>query len=131
MDMLNIEDIKPMDEAVRILRETKGLYHVKVLNKHHRNMILGMENDNNIGVRECLSKRFCLLVTHNSATWEPEHEMVKKEGERIIFPALPFKELEQFNAISSSPTATVHKFLEGILGLEFGETEASLIIGFD
>ncbi len=131
MDTLNVQDFEAVDEAVRVLRETRGLGHVKVLSGHHRNIISGMESDNNIGVRECLSKRFCLLVTHNSEFREPEHDMVKKEGDRIIFPALPFRELEQFNAISSSPSATVHKFLEGILGLDFGESEASLIIGFD
>ena len=128
MDTLKINTVT---EAVGTLRKTPGLGNARLLNEPLKKLILELEDKNNIGVRECLSKPNCIFITHNSGFRQPEHSMVAERKGKIIFPAIPFKELEQFNAISSSPTAKLHKFLENILRLELKDNEASLIIGLD
>jgi len=123
--------LSTVEDALKTLENTTGLSNIKLLNKSKKKLIWDLEENFNIGVRECLAKKNVIFLTHNSEFRVPEEDIVKEKGETIIMPSIPFKELAHLNAISSSPSATVHEFMKGVLELGLKDDEASLVIGFD
>jgi len=128
---MNTVKLNAVEEAVKTLVNTTGLANVKLLNKSKKKLIWNLEDDFNVGVRECLARKNVVFLTHNSEFRDPEEDIVKEKGETIIMPSIPFKELSHLNAISSSPSATVHRFMKGVLEMNLKDDEASLVIGFD
>ena len=53
------------------------------------------------------------------------------EEDKVIFPALPFPELEHLYAVSGSPSKEAHDFLVEKYNLENQDEHATIIVGFD
>ncbi len=111
-----------INQTIQKLKQVKGLANFYLLTKEDRAKILELEEPRNLGIRECLKKKFVLAMSHTSEFRKPAGEIVK-DG---IFPPVPFQEVK--GAISSSPGWKVHEFLKKKLKLK---DEASLIVGSD
>jgi hypothetical protein len=112
------------------LSEVNGLDNVKLLSEHDRDIILNMEDEENLGVQECIDRQFTLVLTHDSSFRKPEGKIVREAEGRIIFPGVPFSEVKAKKVISSSPCKDVHDYVVKRFDLEL-KNEATLLIGFD
>ena len=74
-------------------------------------MIFMKEEDRNHGVFEALRRKFTFSVLHGDGFRLPDAPIVHAAGGRVIFPPVPFHEIERENAISGSPSTLVHKEL--------------------
>ncbi len=118
------------NKIIEDLRKVDGLSNVNLLDERLKKETSSLEEENNIGVRECLKRKYVIVLTHDSSFREPESEIVKKDNEMIIFPAVPFSEVKAKNVVSSSPSKKVHDFLVRKFNLKL-KYEATLLIGFD
>lgn len=113
------------------LSKVKGLANFKVLREEDKRLVKELEDINNIGVRECLNRRFTLLLTHDSSFRKPTENVVKEEQGRVVFPAVSFPEVRAGDVVSSSPSDKVHKVLVERFNLKLREGEATLLVGFN
>ncbi len=112
------------------LKKVMGLGNINLLNKKDLDYIRNNEEKNNIGVFECLKREYVLIAAHDSSFRNPEGDIVKKEKEEVIFPAVRFSEVKAKNVVSSSPSIKIHNYLIERFKLRLDD-EATLIIGFD
>lgn len=122
--MTNVEAI------LKKLRSTKGLKECFILDEDDKENIRELEEARNVGVMECLDRKFTLVVVHDSKFRSPQGDIVKKKGRDVEFPAVPFSEVSE-DAISSCPSKLVHHFLIERFHLHVHPDEATLLIGFD
>ena len=118
------------NKIIEDLMKVNGLDNVKLLGERLKEDISSLEEKNNIGVRECLKRKYTAILTHDSSFREPEGKIVVYKNEEIIFPAVPFSEIKAKNVVSSSPSKKVHNFIVKKLNLKLND-EATLFIGFD
>ena len=119
-----------INKIFECLRKVNGLDNVKLLNEKLKKEISILEEKNNIGVRECLKRKYVIVLTHDFSFRGPEGKIVKKNNEKIIFPTVPFSEIRAKNVVSSSPSRKVHNLLVRKFNLKLKD-EATLLIGFD
>lgn len=119
-----------INKVIEDLRKVNGLDNVKLLDEKLKKDTYSLEEKNNVGVRECLKRKYTIILTHDSSFREPEGKIVKKNNRKIIFPAVSFSEVKAKNVVSSSPSKKVHNFLVKKLNLKLND-EATLLIGFD
>ena len=117
-------------DIITSLSQVRGLSNVALLKGEDKDIIRNLEDEENEGVLSCLDKQFTLVLTHNSDFRDPEGEIVKKENGKIIFPPIPFSEVNAKNVVSSSPNKDTHEFLVKQYDLVLTD-EATLLIGFD
>ena len=89
------------------LRKINGLNNISLLNEEDKDIIRNLEEENNIGVIECIERKYVIVLTHNSEFREPEKDIVVQNGNGIIFPALEFPEIKANNVVTfpiTSPT---------------------------
>ena len=122
---------KKILEIQKKLNQTKGLHDCFILDEDDREIILQLEEKNNIGVQECVKRKYTLVVVHDSSFREPEGKIVKKKKSSVEFPAVPFSEVKAKNVVSSSPSRRVHSFLVERFHLHPSQEDATLLIGFD
>ncbi len=127
--MLESTKIKVRD-IISSLSEIEGLANINLLKEEDKDIIRNLESEENIGVLECLDKKFTIILTHNSSFRGPQGEIVKKENGKIIFPPVPFSEVDLQNVVSGSPNKDTHDFLVKEFNLALTD-EATLLIGFD
>lgn len=127
--MLENTKIKVRD-VISSLSEVSGLSNIHLLRAEDKDIIRNLEDEENEGVLACLDSKFTLVLTHDSSFRKPEGEIIKKEDGKIIFPAVPFSEVNAKNVVSSSPNKDAHEFLVKQYNLELTD-EATLLIGFD
>jgi len=124
-----------MNEQIEQIRETinktNGLKFIALLEEETKEIIKELEEERNQGVFECLKRSHTILLTHDSSFRDPVCEIVKGENENLIFPGIPFPEVNAKNVVSSSPSERVHKALIEMLHLHIHQEDATLIIGFD
>lgn len=120
-----------MQAIIEKLNSVKGLRIVAILNRSTRAEIAIREDIRNTGVFEVLARKKILLLAHDSSFREPASEIVKKEDNSFVLPAVPFPEIDAADVVSSSPSAEVHEFLIKKLGLSLAEEEATLLVGFN
>ena len=115
-----------MEESkiINKLNEIKGITSVNYLNSKLKEDIKKLEEKNNVGVFEVLSKNKVLVVTHDDKLREPNEKIVLISGKEVSFPSVKFPEI---NAISASPGWEVHEFLNK--RLKFRKGDASFLIG--
>jgi|TARA_Y100000310_G_scaffold345729_1_gene468925 hypothetical protein len=118
-------------EIVKKLEHIKGLYHINLINEEDKDIINNLEEENNLGVLECLDRKHVVMVTHDSNFRKPEGSIVNNNGKGISFPPVSFSEVEAKNVVSSSPTVKVHDYLMKRFELNVDEEHATLLIGFD
>ncbi len=119
-----------MEKVLQKLKQVKGLSNFNLLHDSHKKKILELEESRNHGVKECLSRQFTLLLTHDSSFRPPASSEVIEKGSSILFPPVPFPEVEAKDVVSSSPSKTVHDFLVKEFNLKLKD-EATLLIGFN
>jgi hypothetical protein len=117
-------------EVLNILKETKGLDNIILLNEESKDVVRNLEEESNQGVHTCLDRKFTVLLTHDSNFRDPVREIVINENGKTLFPPIPFPEVKARNVVSSSPTKEVHDFLTKEFDLELTD-DATLLIGFD
>ena len=100
-----------------------GIKKANLLDDLDKNIILSLEEKNNIGVKEVISRKKVILAVHDSDFREPQQDIVVDR----IFPSIPFPELN--GAIVSSPGWDVHEYLKAKFNIQEGD--ASLLIGID
>lgn len=122
-----VEIKKIIDDLNRI----NGLGNINLLNEKDRDIIRNLEEENNIGVIECIERRYVIVVTHNSNFREPEKDIVVQNGNGIIFPALEFPEIKADSVISSSPGINVHNYLRKKFNMNIDDEHATLLVGFN
>lgn len=120
-----------VEKIIRELQNTKGLGNVKLLNSKHKKMILELEDENNLGVKECVMRDFTIALTHDSTFREPVGEIVVDTETGLVLPAVPFPEAKGKDVVSSSPSEIVHKAIVTELELSLNPEEATLLIGFN
>lgn len=123
--------MEKVKKIIEDLKKVEGLYNPILVPKEFKDEIISLEDKNNLGIRECLNREYCLFVLHNSEFREPVSEIVIKEGKKVILPAVGFPEVDGKNVVSSSPSLKVHEFLSEKFELDLEDEEASLLIGFE
>ncbi|MBI2667431.1 hypothetical protein HYX17_01525 [Candidatus Woesearchaeota archaeon] len=113
------------------LNKVNGLNNVNILGDEDKDIIRNLEEENNIGVLECIDRNHVVMVVHNSGFREPEKNMVIKENGIAIFPALEFPEVKAKDVVSSSPGINVHEYLRRRFNLNIDNEHATLLIGFN
>ena len=118
-------------EIFRQLQTVKGLKPLTYLEDKHKKFVESHEQKNNLGVFDALKRQHTLLLVHDSSFRDPAGPIVQKYISGVIFPSVPFPEVEAKNVISSSPSREVHEKLLKQLHLSVTPQEATLLIGFD
>ena len=108
-----------------------GLSNVVLLGEKDKQHIRSLELPNNEGVFSCLSRTYCLAMTHDESFRPALGHLVTTLGEVPILPPLPFPELDAKDVISSSPNCLVHKFLVSRFSMKVTSNEATLLVGFN
>ena len=117
----------PTPNTIKLLEKTPGLSHIRVLTNEEKRMVAALEGKENHGVHACLQYPLTLAVAHDGQFREPPMPIVAIQGDKAVFPPIPFPELG--NAISSSPSKKVHDFLVKHFALPITDDHATLIIG--
>ena len=120
-----------LKDILEELNRVNGLNNINLLNDEDKDIVRNLEEDNNIGVLECIDRNHVVMVVHNSGFREPEKDMVIKENNVVIFPALVFPEVKAKDVISSSPGINVHDYLRKRFDLNIDDEHATLLIGFN
>ncbi|MBT3691449.1 hypothetical protein HOG16_04370 [Candidatus Woesearchaeota archaeon] len=108
------------------LRFTKGLFKPIFLTEKQKNKIRPLNELNNIGIKEVLNKKNVILVFHDSSFRKPTKKITKKVGKEIIFPSVPFLEINK--SISASPSKKLHEYLTK--NIKIKNNWASLLVGY-
>lgn len=121
------------EERLRDVKQTllvlRGIKDVAMLTEDDKDRIWNIEEERNIGVFETLMRRYVVVVTHD-ASWRPAAaDIVIKRGERVIFPPVPFPEVKEKDAVSSSPGMAAHQYLSSKVRIE--PNDATILIGFN
>lgn len=122
-----------LNKIINKLNKIQGLTVIDILQENHRELIKSIEEKNNLGVLEAIKRQHTLLVLHDSSFRDPVGRIVINKNNQILFPVVPFPELNSsaINIVSSSPSEKVHKELIKDLNLNLGKDNATLLIGFD
>lgn len=120
-----------MESVINLLKGVKGLVKVFSLEAAHKEELLKKELEENHGIRECLSKKQVLVLVHDSSFRDPAGPLVKIYEDTVVFPSVPFPELDHVRAISASPSKNAHEFLMKTYNLEENDEYATIIVGFD
>ena len=120
-----------MEILIDTLKKLKGVTQVRVLDNTHKEELFLLEEERNLGVRECLKRKTVLILLHNSDFRDPIGSLVLKNKKSILFPPLPFPELGAKNVVSASPSKEVHTFLVEQYLLKKESELATVLIGFD
>ena len=120
-----------INSIIEKLRLIDGLTNIYVLGNEDKKLIEKLEEENNIGVKECLNKMITLVAIHDSRFREPMFPLVNIKDKRVKFTSLPFKDIKEIEALSSSPSKIVHKYLKKRYNMKINEEHATLIIGFN
>ena len=121
-------------QAIQTLKQLKGLSNINILENEDREKIAKLEKPNNLGVLACLKRKLVLCAVHNSNFRGPAGDIVFETEDGVVFPAVPFPELENSgrkNVMSSSPSEKAHDFLAKKYNINTANGEATLLIGFD
>lgn len=113
------------------LRKVQGLYNFAVLSDEDKKTILEIEDGRNVGVLTCLGKKYVIVLTHDSKFRPPFSNLTVQTSEGIVFPALPFPEINANKPISASPSKKVHDYLVSRYGMNITDEHATLLVGFD
>ena len=112
------------------LKKVKGLDNIILLNKKDFEFIKNNEEPRNLGVFECLKRKYVVVLTHDPSFREPEDKIVRIKDKKLIFPAVQFSEVKAKDVVSSSPGKKVHDYLVKRFNLRLKD-DATLLIGFD
>ncbi|MEK6923192.1 MAG: hypothetical protein AABW84_00640 [Nanoarchaeota archaeon] len=123
--------VNDVQKIIAELKSITGLTHVFLLNDIDKLEFKILEDTNNLGVRLSLDRKYSLVVVHDSRFRSPRGSMVLDDAGKLIFPPLPFPEINAWNVTSSSPSVVLHNHLINIFGLNLADDEATLIVGFD
>ncbi len=124
-------DLKKLSKIRDKLNKVKGLRVLFTLEDEQRDIIRDLEEERNKGVFECLDREYTMLLAHDSSFREPDEKIVNGKDKKVIFPGVPFHEVDAKNVVSSSPSGRVHRALMEMLHIHLDEEEATLLIGFD
>ncbi len=120
------ERLRTVTHNLQVLR---GIKEVAMLTEDDKDTVWNMEEERNIGVFETIMRRYVIVVTHDSS-WRPAaSDIVIKRGQRVVFPPVPFPEVKEKDAVSSSPGLDVHQFLSSKVRIE--PNDATILIGFN
>lgn len=143
------------NEIDRALFACQGIAAHRELAEDEKEIVRRMEQPENRGVSEALSRKGTLVAVHDATFRKPPAPTVLLEHEgritgrenvltgefefeggregRYVFPPVPFPELDSvaLKAVSSSPSRAVHLYLMALLGIEDNPEFATLLIGFD
>ncbi|MEK6807977.1 MAG: hypothetical protein AABX75_03020 [Nanoarchaeota archaeon] len=120
--------------AIQILKRIKGLSDISILDDADREKLRELEKPNNLGVLACLKRKFVICMAHDSSFREPAGDIAIETEAGLVFPAVPFPELEtagRKNVTSSSPSEKAHDFLAKKYKMNIPNSDATLLIGFD
>lgn len=118
-----------LQKVMQNLSKVKGLTGFLRLNKEDKENIFKLEEKNNYGVFEALARKHTFACAHDSDFREPASEIVAYRDGKINFPPVPFPEVKEKNAVSSSPGYKVDKYLRDRMKIR--NDDATLLIGFD
>lgn len=113
------------------LQTIKGLSNINQLRAYDKKFIKENEDQNNLGVFECIKRKNTLVVTHDSTFRDPDSKISYEDHGQIYFPPVPFHEITGKDVISSSPGEKVHTYLVERFKLKLKNNEATLLIGFN
>ncbi len=118
-----------LEDVLEKLKSLEGLNEdFLVLSEEDKKTIMGLEDDNNAGVKEALSKSITIAFSHNSEFREPSEPIVIKKRKKTIFPAVEFPEIE--NSVSASPGWDADAFLRKRLK-KLKDRDATLLLGLE
>ena len=120
-----------LKDILKELNKIDGLDNINLLNEEDKDIIINLEEENNIGVIECIERNYVVVVTHNSEFREPEKDIVINHDKKTILPALDFPEVKAKNVVSGSPGINVHNYLRKRFNLNINNEHATLLIGFN
>lgn len=126
-----INNIDLQDSVLQKLLKVKWITNWIVLTQADREYIWNHEEERNHGVFECISKKYLICVLHDDNFRNPDADIVVTYHDKVIFPAVPFHEVELNSTISSSPSVLVHNYLCEKFDFYVPENYASILIWFD
>ncbi|MDD2486810.1 MAG: hypothetical protein PHS92_00360 [Candidatus Gracilibacteria bacterium] len=112
------------------LLSIRGIIDGYVLSDNDKRFIFENEEDRNHGVYETIKREVVYCITHDSIFRDPDAPIVFKYGNKVIFPAIGFHEINRRMVVSSSPGMQVHEYLIKKLKV-FNKDDATLLVGFD
>ncbi|MBD3248835.1 hypothetical protein GF336_02205 [Candidatus Woesearchaeota archaeon] len=118
-----------LEDVLEKLKSLEGLNEdFLILSEEEKNTIMGLEEENNIGVKEALSRSITIAFSHNSDFREPAEPIVAVKGKKTVFPAVKFPEIE--DSVSASPGWDADAFLRKRLK-KLKDDDATLLLGLD
>lgn len=120
-----------LQSTLASLQNIPGLTGFKILTPKDRAHIQTIEEHHNHGVKACLQKEIVLIALHDETFRKPHVPEVIRANGKVIFPPVPFPELDHHNAITGSPGSTVHTYLKKKYYNNKIDNEATLLIGFN
>ncbi len=120
-----------LNKIITKLKEVKGLNNIHTLTKKDKEYINLNEENNNLGVKECLKREITLVLTHNKNFRKPLEKITINKDKKITFPPIPFPEVKAKNVVSSSPSKKIHIHLIKSHKIIIRDNEATLLIGFN
>ncbi|MDD2566117.1 MAG: hypothetical protein PHZ26_05535 [Candidatus Gracilibacteria bacterium] len=133
-DLFDKKTILTKDEIIKTelehLLSLKGIIDGYVLSDNDKRFVFENEEDRNHGVYETIKREVVYCITHDELFRDPDAPIVFKYGNKVIFPAIGFHEINRKMIVSSSPGINVHEYLIKKLKL-FRKDDATLLIGFD
>ncbi len=117
------------DEIIKLLK-IKWVTNAIVLEKEDIDYIFRIEEDRNHGVYETIKRDVVICILHDSSFRDPDAAIVMKNGNKVIFPAISFHEVQQKNTVSSSPWMKTHMYLSEKFP-NIDKNDATILIWFD
>ncbi len=124
-----MDEPKEIKHIIRRISELPGITRWYVLSADDKKYVNEKEDENNLGVREAVKRKYCVCAVHDSNWREPTQNIVRQEKGEIVFPPVVFPEVPAHNVVSSSPGIEIHDYLAKKIRVE--TDEATLLIGFD
>ena len=117
-------------DIISELKKVRGLDNIHLLGENEKRYIQNNEEKRNLGIFECLKRKYILVLTHDSSFREPEEKIVRIEKNKFVFPGISFSEVKAKKVVSSSPGIKVHSYLIKKFKIKI-RNDATLLIGFN
>lgn len=120
-----------IDNIIKKLLDTKWIKQAITVKNNDIQRIAEHEEDRNHGIYEVIRRKNVICITHDDKFRHADSDIVLSYGQKVIFPAVPFHEIQANNVVSGSPSSLVHRHLSKLFPEKLDELDATILIGFE
>jgi hypothetical protein len=107
-----------------------GVRSVVVLSDDARDYLISHEEERNIWVHQVLQRKHILILLHDASFRSAHGSLTAHKDSGVVFPPIPFPEVEWRGVISASPGVICHEYL--LQFFPYRESlDATVIVGWD